>query len=72
MILQPQQQNIMPLASNAAGGLQCALNGQMTPKTKKIEPITEQEQKTSRTDVCNCPEVWNSQFNFEFRLLKSE
>jgi hypothetical protein len=66
MILQPQQQNIMTQAINAVGGLQCALNGQMTPKTKKIEPITEQEQKTSRTDVCNCPEVGTRNFYIEF------
>lgn len=45
MILQPQQQNIMIQAINAVGGLQCAMNGQMTPKTKKIEPIADQEQK---------------------------
>ena len=59
MILQPQQQNIMSQAATGAP-YQCAITGQMTPKTKKVEPVAEQEQKTSRTDVCNCPEVGNS------------
>lgn len=64
MILQPQQQNIMPQATNVGGGLQCAMNGQVTPKAKKTETVAEQEPKTSRTDVCNCPEVRTRNLTF--------